>query len=58
LNQSYQGGVSTLRPELEEVKHQDLEMDKYLLVTIPPKIIQKFKDPFSYTEPKEDTESQ
>jgi hypothetical protein len=54
LNNSYQGGVSTLRPELEEVKHQDLEFDKYLLVTIPPKKVDKFKDPFSYVESTEE----
>ena len=54
LNASYQGGVSTLRPELEEIKHQDLELDKWLLVTIPPKKIAKFKDPFTYVESTND----
>lgn len=42
--------MSTLRPELENIEHVDLEMQKYLIVTIPPKKIDKFKDPYSYTE--------
>ena len=52
LNASAHG--VTMRADLEGIEHQDLELALSLIVTIPPKKIEMFQDPFKYIESKDE----
>lgn len=45
-----------MRADLEVIEHQDLELEPSLIVVIPPKKVEMFKDPYKYVESKENEE--
>lgn len=50
-NQSSQDiNFVTVKSDLEGIEKQDLEFEKHLIVTVPPKKIQLFTDPYLYVE--------
>jgi len=49
----------TIKADIDNIEHQELEFDKFVIAEIPPKTIKKFHDPFKYDPTKDpDAEEQ
>lgn len=46
----------TISAEIENIEHQDLELENVMISNIPAKKIEKFNDPFKYVENDDELE--
>lgn len=55
-NQNSTGDLQgvTISGDIEGIEHQDLELAKFLIATMPPKQEQTFEDPYKYVQERDE----